>query len=267
LIKFGPQPALDNQEDANEAEQDQRLAVVEVQLARQHVMKRKLVIAGAGVLLFSSALVWLSRPSSASPGQEFSPADFTRIRQVIRQAVWRTALPDVSPNTIKALPHWFRRLGSSRIRQIAVAPAGAVMVQVQSSSGTDCYSLQKYQRSGRWDWRVVPFRIVINLNGAGPGYSEFRVDGGFALLGGQISSEPVDWLPPLARRGWVSSGGRSLPQSELSAAGSNQVRLTYEAQSVPWEDPPGYTPPWRKVVSETPFSASLSNTAGLNLRP
>jgi prepilin-type N-terminal cleavage/methylation domain-containing protein len=31
LIKFGPQPALDNQEDANEAEQDQRLAVVEVQ--------------------------------------------------------------------------------------------------------------------------------------------------------------------------------------------------------------------------------------------
>jgi hypothetical protein len=30
LIKSGPQPALDNQEDANEAEQDQRLAVVEV---------------------------------------------------------------------------------------------------------------------------------------------------------------------------------------------------------------------------------------------
>jgi hypothetical protein len=65
-------------------------------------MKRKLVIAGAGVLLFSSALAWLSRPSMASPNHEFSPSDFTRIREVVRQTVWRTALPDFSPNTIKA---------------------------------------------------------------------------------------------------------------------------------------------------------------------
>ena len=227
-------------------------------------MKRKLVISVAGVLLLSSALAWLSRPSSASPYQEFSPADFTRIREVIRQTVWRAALPDLSPNTIKALPRWFRRLGSSRIRQIDVAPGGTVMVQVRSPSGTDFYSLEKYQKSGRWDWRIVPFRIMINLNGAGSGYS-VRVDGGFALLGGQISSEPVDWLPPLARRGGGVLRETILAESELSAAGSNQVRLTYEPQRVPWEDPLG--PPWRKVVPEIPFSASLSNSAGLNLRP
>ncbi len=228
-------------------------------------MKRKLVIAGAGVSLLSLALVWLSRPSSASPDPEFSPADFTRIREVIRQMVWRTAPPDFSPNSIKALPRWLRRLGSSRIRQIDVAPAANVIVQVQSSSGTDCYSLQKYQKSGRWDWRIVPLTVVINLNGAGPGYRELRVDGGFALLGGQISSEPVDWLPPVARRSGVPSGETSLPQGEVS--GLNQVRLTFEAQPVPWEDPPGFTEPWRKIVPKTPFSASLSNSAGLNLRP
>ena len=230
-------------------------------------MKRKLLIAGAGVLLFSSGLAWLSRPSVATPNQEFSPADFTRIREVVRQTVWRTALPDFSITTIKALPRWLRRLGSSRIRQIDVAPSGTVMAQVQSSSGTDFYSLEKYQKSGRWDWRVVPFRIEINLNGVGAGYRELRVDGGFALLGGQISSEPVDWLPPVARRGLVSSGERSTPQTELSVSGSNQGRLTIEPQPVPWENPPGYTEPWLKVISKTPFSTSLSNAAGLNLRP
>ena len=230
-------------------------------------MKRKLVITVAGVLVLSSGFAWLSRPSSASPGQEFSPADFTRIREVIRQSVWRTALPDFAPHTIRALPRWFRRLSSTRIQQIDVEEAGTVTVQVQSSSGVDYYSLQKYQKSGRWDWRIVPFTIVIHLNGPWPGYRGFRVNGGFALLGGQISSEPVDWLPPLARRGGASSGEQSLPQGELSAVGSNQVRLTFKPQPVPWEDPPGYTEPWRKVVSETPFSASLSNAAGLNLRP
>jgi hypothetical protein len=240
-------------------------------LPRQHVMKRKLVIAaGAGVLLFSSGLAWLSRPSVAAPNQDFSPSDFMRIREVVRQTVWRTALPDLSKTTIKALPRSLRRLGSSRIRQINVAEQGpgTVMVYVQSSSGTDFYFLEKYQKSGRWDWRVAPLRGVINLNGVKTGYRELRVDRGFALLGGQISSEPTDWLPPVARRGLVSSGEGSMPQPELSGFwGSNQVRLTFEPQPVQWEDwEPGYTEPWGKVVSKTPFSASLSNAAGLNLR-
>ena len=224
-------------------------------------------------MLLSFVLAWLSRGSAASSGQDFSPADFARIREVTRQRMWGTALPDFTLGTMKALPGWLHRLGTSHIRQIDVLPAGTVNVQVKSSSGLYYYLLEKYEKSGRWDWRVVkeglwPLgALVINLNG-GPGYPQLRVDGGFALFGGRISSEPpADWLPPLARHGGASSGERSLAQGELSTSGSNQVRLTFEPQRVPWEDPPGYTPPWRKVVVKTPFSASLSNAAGLNLRP
>jgi hypothetical protein len=229
-------------------------------------MKHKLLIAIGGVLLLSCVFAWFSRGSAASPSQDFSPADFKRISEVTRHRMWGRALPDFSVQTIKALPRLLRRFGSSRIRQIDVLPARTVEVHVESSSGPYYYLVEKYEKSGRWDWRVVKEGIwpqgglVINVNG-GPGYPEIRVDGGFALFGGRISSEPpADWLPPLTRRGLVSSG-------ELSAAGSNQVRLTFEPQPVPWEDPPGFTEPWRKIVPKTPFSASLSNAAGLNLRP
>ena len=235
-------------------------------------MKRRLLIAVGGVLVLSCFLVWFSRGSAASPSQDFSYEDFTRIREVTRQRMWGTALPDFSLRTIKALPSWVRRFSSSRIRQLDVLPARTVNVHVESSSGPYYYLVEKYEKSGQWDWRIIKEGIwpqgalVINLSG-GPGYPEIRVDGGFALFGGRISSEPpADWLPPLTRRVVVSSGEGALPQIEPSAPGSNQVRLTYEPQPVPWEAP-GYTPPWSKVVSKAPFSASLSNAAGLNLRP
>lgn len=233
-----------------------------------HVMKRRLVIAVGGLLLLSSVLAWLSKHSAASSDQEFSPGDFTRIREVTRQAVWGTAFPDFSLHTIKALPGRFRRLGTSHIRQIDVLP-GTVRVQVQSSSGLDCYLLEKYQRSGRWDWRVVKNGIGpfggINLNGGGTRDSELRVNGGFALIGGRRSSEPVDWLPPLAQRTGVSSEERSLPQSELSASVSNEVSLSYETH--PFD--PGYSPfankPSRPGFSEGQFSAWVSNQSGPKL--
>jgi len=202
----------------------------------------------------SCVLAWFSRGSAASPSQEFSPEDFKRIREVTRHRMWARVFPDFSVQTIKALPRWLRRFGSSRIRQIDVLPARTVNVHVESSSGPYYYLVEKYEKSGQWDWRVIKEGIwpqgalVINLNG-GPGYPEIRVDGGFALFGGRLSSEPpADWLPPLTRRVVVSSGERALPRSELSASGSNQVRLTFKAQPIPWEDPPGYTEPWRKVV-------------------
>lgn len=195
-------------------------------------MKRKLGITVAGVVLLSSALAWLSRPSPASPDQDFSPADFRRIQQVTRSAVWRTALPDFTIGTVRALPRWCWRLGSSHIRRIDVLPAGTVNVEVESPSGRYYYLVEKYEKSGRWDWRVTREGVwprgarVINLNG-GPGYPEIRVDGGFALFGGRISSEPpADWLPPAARRGLMSSGEQSTSQAELSVSGSNQVRPT-----------------------------------------
>lgn len=231
-------------------------------------MKRKLVIAVVVILLLGCVLAWLSRRSSASSDQEeFSAADFTRVREVTRQAVWRKAFPDFSLHTIKALPRWFRQLSSSRIRQIDVLPARTVMVEVQWSSGFDCYILEKYKKSGRWDWRLVRKGGVgvINLNG-GPGPPELRVDGGFALIGGRLSSEPVDWLPPLARQGGVSSGELSLPQSELSASVSNEVNLTYETH--PFD--PDYSPFASKLAqkpgfSEGQFSAWVSNQSGLKL--
>src|SRR5215469_1721194 len=118
-------------------------------------MNRRLLIAIGGVLLLSSVIVWLSRGSAASPTQDFSPEDFRRIREVTRQRMWGTALPDFSPHTIKALPRWFHRLVTSHIRQIDVLPAGTVNVQVKSSSGLYYYLVEKYQNSGGWDWRVV----------------------------------------------------------------------------------------------------------------
>jgi len=236
-------------------------------------MKGRLVLAFGGVVLLGFVLACFSRRSAASPGQEFSTADFARIREVTRQRLWGTAWPKFSLGTIKALPGCFPRLVTSRIRQIDVLPAGTVNVQVKSSSGLYYYLVEKYEKAEGWDWRVVKEGLwpqggrVVNLNG-GPGYAEVRIDGGFALFGGRISSEPpADWLPPLRRHGGVASGERSLAQGELSASGSNQARLTFEPQLVPWEDPPGYREPWGKVVSETPFSASLSNAAGLTLRP
>src|SRR5579864_6329123 len=231
-------------------------------------MKRKFVIAVAGLLLLSSALSWLSRRSSASPDPEFSPGDFARIRQVTRQVMWTTAFPDFSLRTIKALPAWFRQLGTSRIRQMDVLP-GTARVLVQSSSGPHWILLEKYQRSGRWDWRVVKNRgqfNVINLNGGGPGYSELRVDGGFALIGGRISSQPVDWLPPLTPRPGMSSGEPVLPKSELSASVSNEVSLSY--QTHPFD--PDYSPFANKLAprpgfSEGQFSTWVSNQSGLKL--
>jgi hypothetical protein len=235
-------------------------------------MKRKLVISVAGALFLSSVLAWFSRRSAASPEQEFSSSDFWRISEVTRQRMWGTALPDFSLHTIKALPHWFRRLGTSRIRQIDVLHAGNVQVQVQSSSGLYFYLLEKYEKSGRFDWRVVKEGIrplggrVINLNGGGPGYRELRVDGGFALIGGRISSEAVDWLPPLARRGAVSSGEGALLQSELSASVSNEVNLSYKTH--PFD--PDYSPFANKLTqgsgfSEGQFSTWVSNRNGLKL--
>ena len=236
-------------------------------------MRHKPLIAIGGVLLLGCVLAWFSRGSAASPSEDFSPEDFKRIREVTRHRMWARALPDFSVQTIRALPRLLRRFGSSRIRQIDVLPARTINVHVESSSGPYYYLAEKYEKAGRWDWRVVKEGIwpqgdvVINLNG-GPGYPEIRVDGGFALFGGRISSEPpADWLPPLTRRGVVSSGERSLPQGELSASGADHVRVTYETHPVPGTDPPDYTPPWRKLVSETPFSVSPSNAAGLNLRP
>ncbi len=68
---------------------------------------RKLLIAVAGLLFLSCVLAWFSRGSATGPDQEFSPLDFTRIREVTRQRMWRNALPDFSLHTIKALPRWF----------------------------------------------------------------------------------------------------------------------------------------------------------------
>lgn len=186
--------------------------------------------------------------------------------------MWGTALPDFTLGTIKALPRWFHRLATSHIRQIEVLYPGSVNVQVKSSSGLYYYLVEKHEKSGRWDWRVVKEGIlpqggVVIKNGVAVS-TELRVDGGFALFGGRISSEPpTDWLPPLTQHKVASSGEGSLPRTEFSASGSNQVRLSLEPQRVPWQDPPAYREPWHKVVAETPFSASLSNAAGLNLRP
>jgi len=235
-------------------------------------MKRKLVVAVAGVFLLSFLLSWLSRRSSASSDQEFSPADFPRIREVTRRAMWRSAFPDFSLTTIKALPRWFHRLGTSHIRQLDVLPVGTVRVQVQSSSGLYSYLVEKYEKSGRWDWRVVKEGIgpvgggVINLNG-GPALPELRVDGGFALIGGRISSEPVDWLPPLARRGGGSSGDRALPESELSGSVSNETSLSY--QTHPFD--PDYSPFANNLTpkpgfSEGQFSTWVSNQNSLKLK-
>jgi hypothetical protein len=227
-------------------------------------MKRKVLIAIAGLLLLSFVLARFSRGSAASPGQEFSAGDFMRIREVTRHRVWQTVPHGFSVQSIKAIPRWFHGLVTSHIRQIDVLSAGTVDVQVETSSGRYYYLVEKREKSGRWDWRVVTEGVypqgplVINVNGGRP-YPEIRIDGGFALFGGRISAEPpANWLPPLRH---------PLVQKEVSASGSNQVRLTFETQPVPWEDPPGYTEPWRKVVSKTSFSASLSNAAGLNLRP
>src|SRR5436190_11903809 len=98
-------------------------------------MKRRLLIAIGAVLLLSVVVAWLSNDSAASPGQELSPGDFARIREVTRRRLWGTALPDFSLRSFKALPRWFRRLGSSRIRQLDVLPASTVRVQVESSAG------------------------------------------------------------------------------------------------------------------------------------
>jgi hypothetical protein len=136
-------------------------------------MKHRLLIAIGGVLLLSCVVAWfLTRRSVASPGYEFSPGDFARIRQVTRQRMLGTALPDFSPQTIMALPRWLRRFGSSRIRQIDVLPAGTVNVHVESSFGRYYYLAEKYEKSGRWDWRIVregmwpQGAFVINSKGA-----------------------------------------------------------------------------------------------------
>ena len=222
--------------------------------------------------------MWRHLQSSTSGVAELSQEDFERIRRVTRLAVWRRAFPDFSRRTILGAPRSLYRLLTSRIGQIDILP-GNLRVRVQTGSDDYFYFVQKYQQeAGREDWRVVkqsavPLGGVINLNG-GPGFTEIRVDGGLGLVGGRLSTEPVpweDWLPSSGTRsGRATSRQRhNSPEPEVSASGSNQLRLTYEAQPVPWEDPPGYTPPWiqRSVFSKTPFSASLSNTAGLNLRP
>lgn len=154
-------------------------------------MRHKPLIAIGGVLLLGCVLAWFSRGSAASPSEDFSPEDFKRIREVTRHRMWARALPDFSVQTIRALPRLLRRFGSSRIRQIDVLPARTINVHVESSSGPYYYLAEKYEKAGRWDWRVVKEGIwpqgdvVINLNG-GPGYPEIRVDGGFALFGGRI---------------------------------------------------------------------------------
>ncbi len=144
-------------------------------------------------------------------------------------------------------------------------------MEVESPSGRNCYLVEKYQRSGRWDWRVVREGFgpagVINLNGAGADISELRVDGGFALIGGRISSEPVDWLPPFAPQAAMSAGEGALPKSELSVSVSNEVNLSYETH--PFD--PGYSPFANKLsqrpgFSEGQFSAWVSNQSGLKLK-
>jgi hypothetical protein len=55
LIKVRPEPTVDNQEDANEAQQDQRLAVVEVQLV---IVKRtRTLLSVASAFAFGLAVI------------------------------------------------------------------------------------------------------------------------------------------------------------------------------------------------------------------
>lgn len=121
-------------------------------------MKHRLLFAIGAVLLLCCVLAWFSRGSAASPGQEFSPGDFSRIREVTRQRILRTALPDFSPQTIKALPRWFRRFGSSRIRQIDVLPAGTDTTKANCnvprvSCFLLCHRLLRYMyRRRRSEW-------------------------------------------------------------------------------------------------------------------
>ncbi len=240
------------------------------------VMNRKLLIALGAIVFVSGVIVWRHLQSSTRGVAELSQEDFERIRRVTRVAMWRRAFPDFSRRTILGTPRSLYRIATSRIGQIDILP-GHLQVRVQTGSDDYFYFVQKYQQKAGWeDWRVVrqsaADEIVINLNG-GPGFTEIRVDGGFGLVGGRLSTGPVpweDWLPSSgSRSGRATSRQRhNSPEPEVSASGSNQVRLTYETQPVPWEAPPGYTEPWnQRSVPETPFSASLSNSAGLNLRP
>jgi len=240
-------------------------------------MKRKLLIALGAIIFVSAFIVWRHLQRSTSGVGELSQEDFERIRRVTRVAMWQRAFPDFSRRTLLGAPRSLYSLATSRIGQIDILP-GSLRVRVQTGSKDYFYFVEKYQpKAGREDWRVVrqsaAYETVINLNG-GPGFTEIRVDGGFGLVGGRLSTEPVaweDWLPSSGTRSGraPSRQGHNSPEPAVSASGSNQLRLTYEAQRVRWEAPPGYTEPWNqdKAVSETPFSASLSNSVGLNLRP
>jgi hypothetical protein len=83
-----------------------------------------------------------------------------------------------------------------------------------------------------------------------------------------MSSEPpADWLPPLTRRVGVSSGEGVVPQSEVSAAVSNEVKLSYETHPL---DPDDYSPFANKLTqrprfSEGQFSTWVSNRDVLKL--
>jgi hypothetical protein len=229
-------------------------------------MKRKLIIVLGAVVLVGGIIFWRYAWGPTETIAELSQKDFESIRQATRQAMWRAAFPDFSARTIIAAPRSLYRLSTSRIAQIDILP-GELGVRVQTGSDIYFYMVKKYQQKvGPEDWRIVRHGvgpgdgIVINLNG-GPGFTEIRVDGGFGLVGGRLSTEPVPWEVPLPRPG--TSRGRG-----DSASGSNHIRLTYETHPLDPDDV-GPPTPWkqRSVFPETQFSTSLSNSVGLNLRP
>jgi hypothetical protein len=99
---------------------------------------------------------------------------------------------------------------------------------------------------------------VVDLNGEPP-FDELRVSGGFGLIGGHLSSEPVEFEIPR-----LTAAAREGHSSESD--GSNTLALTYETHPLDPGPPPFQDPFLQKAIAPGPFSVSLSNKNALELR-
>lgn len=209
--------------------------------------KAKLLLAASALTVAVVASFFCLRPSPpppTTPGM-LSREDSQQIARITRRAIWRTAFPDLSWQTIKLSPRSLLFVGTARIQQIEMLLTDKdVQVQIQSKFGPYFYwSHKQLQKSGRDAWEILnegPSAVYVAKPYNGPesfgGNLSFGSSSSATVVGAQFARTPPAFPPP-----------KKLPPR----APAPQAAPNFAEQPKP------------APLSDSDFSASLSNHATL----
>ncbi|HTL16715.1 MAG TPA: hypothetical protein VL793_05725, partial [Patescibacteria group bacterium] len=156
---------------------------------RKTSRKLKTLIAAIGIAI-ACGLAWKYTHPVPAEISELSRADFGRMEQTVRNAMWQKAF---AGSTWKPLtsPRALWRLATARISQIELLPAGGAEVKLHTSLGDYYYCLVRNEPKEQSGWRVLSEgqgrQVSLHVDGIWATFSQVKVDGGVGLFGGRLS--------------------------------------------------------------------------------